>query len=74
MDYMKAYERCMNIARNKANGGEMSELEKENIRLGLDIDSRFSVLNRTNCVDMSLGLGSTARTDCKIITVRPARF
>jgi hypothetical protein len=62
MDYMKAYERCMNIARNKANGGEMSELEKEDIRLGLDMDSRCSVLNRTNCVDMSLGLGTKSRT------------
>lgn len=62
MDYMKAYERCMNIARNKANGGEMSELEKENIMLGLDMDSREGVLNRTDCVDMSLGLGAKSRT------------
>ena len=62
MDYMKAYERCMNIARNKANGGEMSELEKESIGLELGMDSREGELNRTDCVDMSLGLGTKSRT------------
>ena len=61
MDYMKAYERCMNKARNKANGGELSELEKENIRIELDMDSREGMLNCTDCVDMSLGLGTNSR-------------
>ena len=61
MDYMKAYERCMNIARNKANGGEMSELEKENIRLELGMDSRKSINNSIDSTAGFVGLGTKPR-------------
>ena len=61
MDYMKVYEMCLNKARNKANGGELSELEKESLRLELGMDSRESVDNSIDSTADSMGMGTKPR-------------
>ena len=58
MSYMQAYEIALNKARNKSNGGEMSELEKEDIRIQLGVDSRKGMCNSADGVADSLGVGT----------------
>ena len=58
MDYIEAYEKALNKARNKANGGGMSELEKEDIRIGLGVDSRDGMHNSVDGTTDSLGVGT----------------
>lgn len=57
MSYMQAYERALIKARNKANGGEMSELEKEDIRIGLGMGSREGMYNSADGTTDSLDMG-----------------
>lgn len=57
MSYMQAYERALIKARNKSNGGEMSELEKEDIRIGLGMGSREGMYNSADDLTDSLGVG-----------------
>lgn len=57
MSYMKEYERALIKARNKSNGGEMSELEKEDIRIGLGMGSREGMPNSADFADSLLGVG-----------------
>ena len=61
MDYIKVYEMCLNKARNKANGGELSELEKESIRLELGMDSRKSCYNGIDSTAGFVGMGTKPR-------------
>ena len=58
MSYMQAYKQALIKARNKSNGGEMSELEKEDIRIGLGVDSREGMHNSADDVADSLGVGT----------------
>ena len=58
MSYMQAYEVSLNKARNKANGGEMSELEKEDIRNQLGVDSKQCNSDRSDDLTDSLGVGT----------------
>ena len=53
MSYMKAYESALNIARNKANGGELSELERSE----LEKSSKDSICNSSSISSKSLGMG-----------------
>lgn len=57
MSYMQEYERALIKARNKSNGGEMSELEKEDIRIGLGMGSREGMHNSADDFADSLGVG-----------------
>ena len=59
MDYMKAYERCMNKARNKVNGGELSELERSE----LEKCSKSSKCSNNDSDIEYMGLGTKKRTD-----------
>ena len=58
MSYMKAYESALNIARNKANGGELSELERSE----LEKNSKDSICNSSSISSKSLGMGIRSRT------------
>ena len=58
MSYMQAYESALNRARSKSNGGELSELEKEDIRIGLGMGSREGMSNSVGNVAGSLGVGT----------------
>ena len=59
MDYMKAYERCLNKARNKANGGELSELERSE----MEKSSKSSEYNSNDGAIEHMGLGVKQWTD-----------
>ena len=58
MSYMQAYERALIKARNKSNGDEMSELEKEDIRIGLGMGGREGMYNSADDPTDSLGVGT----------------